>query len=123
MGAVLGTSLSADFSELEVEVVVSHPCGIASIGGHIRTVTYEEIEPGVVQRELAIFMHNDAPVGDAKEFACPSNQKIRFHTLKFATAGLIGIRFLARIKVASCCDVPPTDTSVCWLHSSEKFII
>jgi hypothetical protein len=86
-------------------------------------VTYEEAAPGVIRRELAIFRVGGNPVVDGKSFSCPSNDLIRFLTLRFPTRGLLGLRFLARIKVASCCDEAPMDTSVCWVNSSELFII
>jgi hypothetical protein len=120
---VVSTALSADFSMLEVEVVASHPCGIQSIGGHIRVVTYQQVKPGVIRRTLEIFRRNGNPVVDGGEYRCPSNRPIRARLLQFPTAGLLGLRFLARIKVASCCNIAPQDTSVAWVNTSEKFII
>jgi hypothetical protein len=86
-------------------------------------VTFEEAAPGVIRREFALFRVGGNLVVDGKPFLCPSNEQILFYTLRLPTRGLPGIQFLARIKVASCCDEPPMDTSVCSPNSSQKFII
>lgn len=120
---VTSVALSKDFSKLKVQVIAGHPCGISSIAGHICIVTYTPAGPIVVIRKLKVAMVNGRAVVDAKRFQCPSTTPVRIDTLQFSTTGLIGVRFLARIKVASCCDDAPYDTSICWAESSETFII
>lgn len=123
IAGIVATSLSPDFSKFVVEVVASHDCGIEAIGGHICIVSYRPDAQGNTVRHLEIFRIGGNVVGDGQAFSCPSTETIRFHTLTFPTRGLIGVRFMARIMVASCCSDRHNDTGLVYIGTSDKFII
>lgn len=111
---IQSAALSADFSQVVVEVTATHVCGIKSMGFFVGEISYQVLPPApgappgaptVIRRSVSLIRINGNPIVGAVQYDCPSNIRTRTHTFRVPTNGLIGKRFAVVVNAKSCCNV------------------
>jgi hypothetical protein len=111
---IQSAALSADFSQVVVEVTATHVCGIKSMGFFVGEISYQVLPPApgappdaptVIRRSVSLISINGNPIVGAVQYDCPSNIRTRTHTFRVPTNGLVGRRFAVVVNAKSCCNV------------------
>lgn len=102
--AITSIQISADFSQIDVSVSASHPCGISSIEVYIARVTYEKspLPPFELFRIIAPLFVDGQMIDTSSPNPFEGGGEVRT-TLSLPATGLVGKTFhVAAIAVNRC---------------------